>query len=254
MEKVKSESEIRIGRRPVIEALKVGIPINRVWVARESKEGSIREIRQLAREAGIPVLEVERGKLDALAEGVPHQGVAASVLPRAYVEVEDLLALAEQRGEPPWLVALDGLEDPQNLGGILRTVEAVGAHGVIITKRRSVQVAGAVVKASAGAVDLVPVARVSNLVRTLEHLKNKGCWVVGLSPEGSVLYHQVDLTGGLVLVVGGEGKGLSHLTVKTCDLLVSLPMQGKIGSLNASVAAGIILYEALRQRSGQGCL
>lgn len=235
-----------------MEALRAGMPINRVWVARESKEGLIREIRQLAREAGVPLLEVERSKLDFLTEGANHQGVAASVPPRAYVEVDDLLEEAERKGEPPWLVALDGLEDPQNLGGILRTVEAVGAHGVIITKRRSAQLTGAVARSSAGAVDLVPVARVSNLVQTLEYLKTRGCWTVGLTPEGDTMYHQADLTGGLVLVIGGEGKGLSQLTVKTCDTLAALPMRGQIGSLNASVAAGIILYEALRQRGGKG--
>ncbi|NPV91762.1 MAG: 23S rRNA (guanosine(2251)-2'-O)-methyltransferase RlmB [Firmicutes bacterium] len=242
---------MRAGRRPVMELFKAGVPVNRVWMARDSHDGSIGEIRRLAREAGVPVLEVDRSKLDAMAEGINHQGVVASVLPRAYVEVDDLLSLAAERGEAPWLVALDGLEDPQNLGAILRTVEAVGAHGVIITKRRSVQVAGGVVKASAGAVDLVPVARVSNLVQTLEYLKQKGCWVVGLAPEGQSLYHQSDLTGGLVLVIGGEGKGLSQLTLRTCDYLAALPMRGQIGSLNASVAAGVILYEALRQRMGK---
>lgn len=244
----KIRPQVRSGRRPVLEAIRAGRPIGRIWVAREAREGSIVEIRRLAREAGIPLIEVDRSRLDALTAGANHQGVAASILPRGYVEVEDLLELARQRGEPPWLVALDGLEDPQNLGGILRTVEAVGAHGVIITRRRSAQVTESAARAAAGAAELVAVARVGNLVQTLERLKSRGCWVVGLAPAGTRWYHQADLGGGLVLVVGGEGKGLSRLTMETCDELVAIPMRGQIGSLNASVAAGIVLYEALRQR------
>ncbi|MGI6649950.1 MAG: 23S rRNA (guanosine(2251)-2'-O)-methyltransferase RlmB [Bacillota bacterium] len=242
------DKEIRAGRRPVLEILRAGRPVNRVVIARGVEDDSLREIRRLARGQGIPVVEAEKVYLDRQANGLNHQGVVAWAAPREYVEVEDILELARTKEEPPWIVVLDGLEDPQNMGSILRTVEGVGAHGVIIPKRRSVQLNATVARTSAGAVDLVPVARVVNLVRTLESLKEHGCWVIGATGEASQQYHEADYTGGLVLVIGGEGKGLSRLVQEKCDLLVRLPMRGQINSLNASVAAGVVLYEALRQR------
>jgi len=242
------DKEIRAGRRPVLEILRAGRPVNRVVIARGVEDDSLREIRRLARGQGIPVIEAEKVYLDRQANGLNHQGVVAWAAPREYAEVEDILELARTKEEPPWIVVLDGLEDPQNMGSILRTVEGVGAHGVIIPKRRSVQLNATVARTSAGAVDLVPVARVVNLVRTLEFLKEHGCWVIGATGEASQQYHEVDYTGGLVMVIGGEGKGLSRLVQEKCDLLVRLPMLGQINSLNASVAAGVVLYEALRQR------
>jgi len=242
------DNEIRVGRRPVLEILRAKQPVNRVVVTRGVRDESLREIRKLAREQGVPIVEADKADLDRQANSLNHQGVIAWVAPRGYVEVEDLLELAKLKGEPPWLVALDGLEDPQNLGSILRTVEGVAAHGVIITKRRSVQLTASVARTSAGAVDLVPVARVANLAQTLEMLKEQGCWVVGASGEAEKLYYETDFTGGLVLVIGGEGKGLSRLIAEKCDILVRLPMAGQLNSLNASVAAGVFLYEVLRQK------
>ncbi|NLK52390.1 MAG: 23S rRNA (guanosine(2251)-2'-O)-methyltransferase RlmB [Syntrophomonadaceae bacterium] len=243
-----NEKELRAGPRPVLETLRAGRPVNRIVLARGVQDVSVREIRRLARARGIPVTEVEKAFIDRQAGSLHHQGVLAWVAPREYVEVEDLLELARVKGESPCLVALDGLEDPQNLGSIIRTVEGVGAHGVIIPKRRSVQLNATVARTSSGAVDLVSVARVTNLPRTLELLKKQGCWVVGTSGDASLPYYDADLRGGLVIVIGSEGKGLSRLVQEKCDLLIRLPMQGQLNSLNASVAAGVVLYEALRQR------
>jgi 23S rRNA (guanosine2251-2'-O)-methyltransferase len=243
------DNEFRAGRRPVLEILRARQPINKIVLTRGVRDDSLREIWKLAREQGVPIVEADKAYLDRQAGSVNHQGVLAWVAPKDYVEVEDLLEVARLKGEPPWLVALDGLEDPQNLGSILRTVEGVGAHGVIITKRRSVQLNATVARTSAGAVDLVPVARVANLAQTLVMLKSQGCWVVGACGEAERLYNEADLSGGLVLVIGGEGKGLSRLVQEKCDFLVKLPMAGQINSLNASVATGVVLYEVLRQRS-----
>lgn len=241
-------NEIRVGRRPVLEILRARQPVNRIVLTRGIKDGSLREIRKLAREQGVPIVEADKAYLDRQAGSLNHQGVLAWVAPTNYAAVEDLLELARSREEPPMLVALDGLEDPQNLGSILRTAEGVGAHGVIIPKRRSVQLNATVARTSAGAADLVPVARVANLAQTLDKLKEQGCWVIGGSGEADKLYTEVDYAGALVLVIGGEGTGLSRLIAQKCDLLVRLPMRGQLNSLNASVAAGIFLYEILRQK------
>jgi 23S rRNA (guanosine2251-2'-O)-methyltransferase len=248
------DNEIRVGRRPVLEILRAKQPVNRIVLTRGARDESLREIRKLAREQGVPIVEADKAYLDRQAGSLNHQGVLAWVAPRGYVEVEDLLELARSKGEPPWLVALDGLEDPQNLGSILRTVEGVGAHGVIIPKRRSVQLNATVARTSAGAVDLVPVARVANLAQTLDKLKEHGCWVIGGSGEADKLYTEVDYTGGLVLVIGGEGTGIGRLIAEKCDILVRLPMCGQLNSLNASVAAGVFLYEVLRQKRNKPTL
>lgn len=242
------EEGLRAGRQPVLEILKAGKPVTRLWIARGARSGVIAHIYRLAREQGVPVQEADVSWLDRLAEGINHQGVVAQLAVQAYFEIDDLLQRAAEKGEPPFLVALDGIEDPQNLGGILRTAEAVGVHGVIITKRRSAQLTAATARAAAGALDLVAVARVSNLAQTLENLKRQGCWVIGASADAPLLYSEVDYTGPLVLVIGGEGRGLRSLTQQKCDFLVRLPMRGQIASLNAAVAAGILLYEVLRQR------
>lgn len=236
------------GRNPVIEALKANTPINKIFLAKGTT-GSTREIKALAREKNIPLQEVEPEKINQLAENKAHQGVLAMMATREYIEIEDLVRGSKEREEPPLLVILDELEDPHNLGAIIRTVDAVGASGVIIPKRRSVSLTETVAKASAGAVEYVPVARVPNLVQTMEYLKQEGFWIVGADAEAEEIYWKSDLKGPLALVVGGEGKGIGRLVKEHCDFLIRLPMKGHINSLNASVSAALILYEVSRQRS-----
>lgn len=238
--------EITWGRNPVLEALNGPRSLNRVLIARGS-HGRVKEIVDLARSRGIPVQIVERQVLDRLTGGAGHQGVVAYLSPKQYASLEEILKNASEREEPPLLLMLAGWEDPQNFGSILRSAEAAGVHGVIIPERRAVPLTGTVAKASAGAVEFVSVCRVRNLSQTLRELKDTGLWVAGADPTGSLQYFEADLTVPIVVVVGGEGKGLGHLA-KSCDYLVRLPMRGRVDSLNAAVAGSIILYEALRQR------
>jgi len=235
------------GRNPVLEALKSGHSINKIWLQKGELKGSAREIAALAKEKHVVVQLVERNKLDGMFPKENHQGVAASVASADYVDWQELLAAAKAKGEDPLLVILDELEDPHNLGAILRSVDAVGAHGVIIPKRRAVPLTEGVAKASAGAIEHVPVARVSNIAQVIEALKKQGVWIAGASMEGVCMTRQ-DMTGPLAIVIGSEGKGLSRVVSERCDYLVSIPMRGKINSLNASVAAGVLLYEVYRQR------
>ena len=239
------------GRNPVTEALKSNRTINKIWLAKGEQKGSVREIVALAKEKRIAVQMVERSKLDKMFPHENHQGVAASVASADYVAWQDIVDAARQKGEDPLLVILDELEDPHNLGAILRSVDAVGAHGVIIPKRREVHLTDGVAKASAGAIEHVPVARVSNLVQVIEELKKQGIWIAGADLHGEYM-HKQDLTGPLAIVVGSEGKGLGKLVRESCDYVVSIPMQGKINSLNASVATGVLLYEVYRQRNAGG--
>lgn len=239
------------GRNPVMEALKSNRTINKIWLAKGEQKGSVREIVALAKEKRITVQIVERSKLDKMFPHENHQGVAASVASADYVAWQDIVDAARQKGEDPLLVILDELEDPHNLGAILRSVDAVGAHGVIIPKRRAVPLTDGVAKASAGAIEHVPVARVSNLVQVIEELKKQGIWIAGADLHGEYM-HKQDLTGPLAIVVGSEGKGLGKLVRESCDYVVSIPMQGKINSLNASVATGVLLYEVYRQRNAGG--
>ena len=239
------------GRNTVMEALKSNRTINKIWLAKGEQKGSVREIVALAKEKRITVQIVERSKLDKMFPHENHQGVAASVASADYVAWQDIVDAARQKGEDPLLVILDELEDPHNLGAILRSVEAVGAHGVIIPKRRAVPLTDGVAKASAGAIEHVPVARVSNLVQVIEELKKQGIWIAGADLHGEYM-HKQDLTGPLAIVVGSEGKGLGKLVRESCDYVVSIPMQGKINSLNASVATGVLLYEVYRQRNAGG--
>lgn len=236
------------GRNAVLEALKADTPIHKIFVAEGAKEGSIREIIGLAREKGIPLSMVNRKKLDALYEG-NHQGVIAAVAAYAYAEVEDLLNRAEDKGEPPFLLLLAAIDSPQNLGAILRTAESAGVHGVIIPKDNSVGINATVAKVSVGAVAHVPVARVANLNQAVKKLKDAGLWVYGGAMEGDKLWQQ-DLTGPMVLIIGGEDKGIPRLLKENCDFLLSIPMFGQINSLNASAAAAVLVYEAVRQREG----
>ncbi len=239
--------DVLVGRNAVTEALKSGRGINKILLAQGDRAHDIEELLALAKERGVLTQTVERAKIESLAGGHRHQGVLAFVAPVPYVEVEDILARAEAKGEPPFLLLLDELEDPHNLGALLRTADAVGVHGILIPKRRSVPLNATVAKTSAGAVEYVPVARIGNVVQTLKKLKERGLWVVGADMDGTP-YDKADLTGPMVLVVGSEGKGMSRLTRENCDIVVSLPMVGRINSLNASVAGSILLYESLRQR------
>ena len=240
--------DVLVGRNAVTEALKSGRGINKLWIASGDREGSVAEIAALAKERGIVVQYVERAKIEALAGGHRHQGVLAYVAPVPYAELEDILKAAEAKGEAPFLVLLDELEDPHNLGALLRTADATGVHGILIPKRRSVSLNATVAKTSAGAVEYVPVARIGNIAQTLKKLKEKGFWVAGADMDGEKAYYEADLTGPLVLVVGSEGKGMSRLTKEACDFIVRMPMVGRINSLNASVAGSILQYESMRPR------
>lgn len=240
--------DVLIGRNAVTEALRAGRGINKLLLADGDKEGMVSEIIALAKERGIVTQFVERSKIEAIAGGLRHQGVLAYAAPVAYAELEDILKAAEEKGEAPFLLLLDELEDPHNLGALLRTADATGVHGVLIPKRRSVPLTATVSKTSAGAIEYVPVARIGNIAQTLKTLKDKGFWVAGADMDGSQNYYEADLTGALVLVVGSEGKGMGRLTKEVCDFIVKMPMVGRINSLNASVAGSILMYESMRQR------
>lgn len=233
------------GRNPIREALKSGRDIERLLVLQGELSGSARQIVQMAREAHIPIQEVSRARLDAIAPN--HQGMVAFASAYAYATVDEILQVSRERGEAPFIIVLDGITDPHNLGAIIRSAECAGAHGVIVRERRGVGLTPVAVKASAGAVEHVKVARVTNLNRTLEELKLHDIWIYALSMEGED-YEKVDFTGGVALVVGSEGSGISRLTQDLCDKTVSLPVMGKLDSLNASVAAGIVMYRVLSSR------
>ena len=240
------ESNLLVGRNPIREALRAGRDIEKLLVARGELIGSAREIVAMAREAKIIVQEVDRVRLDQMAPN--HQGLIAVASAYAYKTVDDMLALAKARGEDPLLVILDGVTDPHNLGAIIRSAECAGAHGVIIPERRAVGLTPAAVKASAGAVEYLPVAREVNLNRVIERLKKEGIWIYGAAMEGED-YRRVNFSGPAAIVIGSEGEGISRLVAEGCDKLVSLPMKGHIDSLNASVAAGILLYAVAGSRA-----
>ncbi|RYL89919.1 23S rRNA (guanosine(2251)-2'-O)-methyltransferase RlmB [Sporolactobacillus sp. THM7-4] len=235
-----------IGRHPVAEAIRSGREINKVWLNKEGK--GLGPLLDLIKGSGIAVQFVPRKKLDQLAQSTQHQGVVASIAAYRYAEMADLFALAEERGEAPFLTMLDNVEDPHNLGSILRTADASGCHGVIIPKRRSVGLTSVVAKASTGAIEYVPVVRVSNLAQAVDELKKQGIWFAGTAADGSEDYRKSDYSMPLCLVIGNEGHGMSQLVRKKCDFLINIPMKGKVTSLNASVAAGLLMYEVLRQR------
>ena len=239
--------DVIAGRNPVSEAIRSGRPIDKILVARGEKTGAVVGILAKAREKQIPVKEADRVKLDFLSGSAPHQGIIALAAAKEYSTVEDILAYAAEKGEPPFLIVLDELEDPHNLGAIIRTAECVGAHGVIIPKRRSVGLSYTVGKSSAGAVEYMRVARVTNIANLLDDLKKQGVWIYGADMNGTD-YTQCDMSGACALVIGNEGKGMARLVREKCDVIVSLPMKGHINSLNASVAAGILMYHALQGR------
>lgn len=239
------------GRNAVTEALKSGRAIDKVYIASGDTDKALARLAAQAKDAGAVVVQVDRRKLNELSPTGAHQGIIASVAAHEYASLEELLALAEQRGEPPLLVICDELSDPHNLGAILRTAECAGAHGVIIPKRRSVGLTAVVAKTSAGAVEYLPVARVSNIANAIETLKQRGVWVFGTAADGDTALYQADLKGPCAIVIGNEGAGMSRLVRERCDVLVSIPMRGQISSLNASAAAAVLLYEAVRQRGNQ---
>jgi len=239
------------GRNAVTEALRSGAPIDKVFLAKGETDHTLGRIAAAARKEGIVVVEVDRRKLDAMSATHSHQGVIAVAAVREYATVEQILSAAREKGEKPLIVVCDEISDPHNLGAIIRTAECAGAHGVIIPKRRSAGLTAVVAKTSAGAVSYMPVARVPNVAALLKDLKKEGIWVYGTAAEGSASLYKTDLTGPAAIVIGSEGDGMSRLVRENCDFLVSIPMGGHISSLNASAAAAILLYEAVRQRLGE---
>ena len=236
------------GRNAVIEALRAGTAIDKIYLARGETDATLGHIASSARAKHIVVVECDRRKLDGMSRTKSHQGVIAISAVREYASVEDILAAARSKGEPPLIVVCDELSDPHNLGAVIRTAECAGAHGVIIPKRRSAGLTAIVGKTSAGAVSYLPVARVPNLTALLKELKEQGLWIYGTAADGSVPLYQADLKGPAVIVIGSEGDGMGRLVREQCDFLLSIPMRGQVNSLNASAAAAIVLYEAVRQR------
>ena len=237
------------GRNAVIEALRAGTAVDKVYIAKGETDATLGHIASTARGKGIVVVEADRRKLDAMSVTHSHQGVIAVAAVREYASVSDILQSARDKGEAPLVVVCDELSDPHNLGAVIRTAEAAGAHGVIIPKRRSAGLTAIVAKTSAGAVSYLPVARVANLTALLRELIEEGLWVFGTAADGSTSLYQADLKGPAAIVIGSEGNGMSRLVREQCDFLVSIPMRGQVNSLNASAAAAVVLYEAVRQRS-----
>ena len=236
------------GRNAVIEALRAGTSIDKIYIQKRETDRTLGHIASTARAAGIVVVDADKRKLDFMSRTKAHQGVIALTSVREYVSVEEILAIAREKGENPLLVVCDEISDPHNLGAIIRTAECAGAHGVIIPKRRSAGLTSIVGKTSAGAVSYVPVARVPNIAALLKDLQKAGVWVFGTAAEGTTTLYNADLKGPAAIVIGSEGDGMTRLVREGCDFLVSIPMKGKISSLNASAAAAILLYEAVRQR------
>lgn len=243
----KQKDDLIVGRNPVSEAIRSGREIDRILVAKGEKNGAVVGILAKAKKKNIPIKEVDSKKLDYISGHSNHQGIAAYTAVKEYASVDDIFKLAEERNEKPFIVVLDEIEDPHNLGAVIRTAECTGVHGIIIPKRRSAALSYAVSKASAGAVEYVPVARVTNISNTIEDLKKRGVWVYGADMNGK-LYTECDFSGAVALVIGNEGKGIGRLVREKCDEIVSLPMKGKIKSLNASVAAGVLMYAVAAEK------
>lgn len=235
------------GRNAVLEAFRAGKTIDKLFIQNGAKDGPIQSILREAKKGDTIINFVEKDRLDQMSQSGKHQGVIAQAAAYEYAEVEDILAAAEAKGEAPFLLILDGIEDPHNLGAIIRTANQAGAHGIIIPKRRAVGLTAVVARTSAGAINYTPVAKVTNIVRTMEDLKKRGIWFVCADMDGDVMY-RVNMTGPIGLVIGNEGSGVSRLVKEACDFTASIPMKGDVDSLNASVAAGILAYEIVRQR------
>ncbi len=239
------------GRNAVIEALRAGTAIDKIYILKGETDKTLGHIASTARNAGVVVVDADKRKLDKMSRTHSHQGVIALAAIREYVSVESMLAYAAEKGEKPLLIVCDEISDPHNLGAIIRTAECAGAHGVIIPKRRSAGLTAIVAKTSAGAVSYMKVARVANISSTLQELKKQGVWVYGTAANGTTDLYRADLKGAAAIVIGSEGDGMSRLVGEQCDFLVSIPMKGRISSLNASAAASILMYEAVRQRLGE---
>lgn len=237
------------GRNAVIELLESDRDINKIFISDGEKHGSINKIIALAKEKKVIINEISRTKLNQMAQTENNQGVIAIVPPYNYCEVDDLLEVAKTRNEPPFIIILDGIEDPHNLGSIIRTAETAGAHGIIIPKRRAVSVNSTVTKVSAGAVEYMKIARVNNITDTINYLKKNDVWICGTDMNTNKYYYEESFTGGIAIVIGSEGYGMSRLVKENCDFLVKIPMKGNITSLNASVSAGIVMYEVVKQRN-----
>ena len=248
MEKNQNISDQIEGRNAVLELLETDRDINKIFIARGEKHGSINKIITLAKQQKIVIVEAEKSKLDFMSETKNHQGVIAIVPPFNYCEVDDILDEAKARGEEPFILILDGIEDPHNLGSIIRTAETAGVHGIIIPKRRAAAVNSTVSKVSCGAVEHIKIARVNNINETIKYLKENDIWICGTDMDAKNYYYNENLKGSIGIVIGSEGFGMGKLVKENCDFLVKIPMKGKVTSLNASVSAGIIIYEALKQR------
>ncbi len=238
------------GRNAVIEALRSEATIDKIFIQKGETDKTLGHIASKARAAGIVVVDADRRKLDGMSRTHSHQGVIALIAARQYVDVAEILDIAAKKGEAPLIVVCDEISDPQNLGAIIRTAECAGAHGVIIPKRRSAGLTAIVAKTSAGAVSYVPVARVANITATLKELKKQGVWVYGTAADGKASLYQTDFKGACAIVIGSEGDGMTRLVSETCDVLVNIPMKGRLSSLNASASAAILMYEVVRQRLG----
>lgn len=249
MEQVQNRADLIEGRNAVIEALRAGRTIDKIYIAKGDVDQTLGHIASKARSAGVVVVEADRRKLDAMSQTHAHQGVIALCAVKEYCTVADILAVAEARGEPPFIIVCDEISDPHNLGAIIRSAECAGAHGIIIPKRRSAGLTAIVDKTSAGAAEHVAIARVPNLSAAIGELKKSGLWVYGAAAEGASPMWQTDLTGPVCLVIGSEGDGIGRLVRENCDFLVSIPLKGQISSLNASAAAAVLMYEVLRQRN-----
>lgn len=236
------------GRNAVIELLKSDRTINKIMIAKGEKQGSIYEIIKLAKEKRIVITEVDKAKLDTISETKHHQGVIAYASPIEYKTLDDILEIAKSKNEDPFILIADEIEDPHNLGALIRTAEIAGCHGLVIPKRRSALVTEVVTKVSCGATEYLPIARVNNINEAVRDLKENGVWVVGTDGSADKLYYEQDFRGPIAIIIGSEGRGMNKLTMKSCDFLVKIPMFGHITSLNASVSGGIVLFEAVKQR------
>jgi 23S rRNA (guanosine2251-2'-O)-methyltransferase len=249
---VEDEARPLFGRNPVLELLRAGgRRVEEIAILSEGRGPALHELLGLAKRQGVKISYRTRDQLTAMAGDPHHQGVVARVAGASYASLADLLEIPGRRGEAPFFLALDQVQDPRNLGAVLRTAEATGVHGVVVPKHHAVGLTGAAAKSAMGAAELVPVARETNMVNALEVLKKEGVWTVGAAPSGGKLPWEMDLTGPLCLVLGGEGEGLRPLVARSCDFMVSLPMRGRLGSLNISAAAAVLCYEVLRQRAGR---
>lgn len=240
--------DLVFGRNSVIELLNSDRTINKLFIQKGENYGSIRKVIDLARQKKIVISEVHKSKLDEMTGNQNHQGVVAQTSPYEYCEIDDILSVANKRSEQPFIIILDGIEDPHNLGAIIRTAECMGVHGIIIPKRRAVAVTDTVAKVAAGALEYMKIARVNNINDTIEELKEKGVWIVGTDAAGNDNLDGIDMKGSIAVVIGSEGEGMANLTRKRCDFLAKIPMKGKITSLNASVTCGMVIYEVARQR------